>query len=92
MTTIHLDAGAARDVLKELEKLADSLERIAQVTNTTVLGTAEHWRSTSANQFFSQYTGSIGTITGVAGEIRDIAVELATEITYWESVADRLSS
>jgi uncharacterized protein YukE len=91
MTTIHMNVNAARGIKRELLKLRDSIQRIVQSTNSTVLGMPQHWRGGSANQCMELYQDSISRITGVLEPLGEIAAEIEEAIQYWESVAERLS-
>lgn len=91
MTTIHMNINAARNVQRDILRLRESIQRITQSMNTTVMGLPQHWRAASADQCMELYQDSLSRITGILEPLSEIAAEIEDAIEYWQSVADRLS-
>jgi len=91
MTTIHMEIGAARGLVREIMRVHDSIARIIQSTNGTVNGVPQFWRGNSATEFMGLYGDSISRASGVLGPLREIAAELEKAIQEMEQIAERLS-
>jgi uncharacterized protein YukE len=91
MTTIHMDANAARAIQKRLLELQSSIVNVMRRPNTTVANLQPSWRANSAQEFFTLYSESSGRISEIVSKLGEIAEEIGEEIDRWERTADRLS-